>query len=115
LVKDKVKGKAFSVKADLISGKTEIVTGDLTMLTVEGGKLTPGASWVWYSGACTNGIKIGMGKSIKVSPIRTTTYYVRAEGNQNNTDCIAVTVTVDNNSKAPSAILGKSKICKTEV
>jgi gliding motility-associated-like protein len=68
--------------------------GDPTTLTVTGGSLGTGASWKWYSTSCGTGL-VGTGSSITVTPTNTTTYYVRAEGACNNTNCAQVTVTVN--------------------
>jgi PKD repeat protein len=69
------------------------LTGSTT-LSVVGGTLGNGASWKWYSGSC-GGTSEGVGATITVSPTATTTYYVRAEGDCNNTACASVTVTVN--------------------
>ena len=71
-----------------------ICNGQSTGLSVTGGSLGAGASWKWYAGGCASGSSIGTGASITVSPSATTTYYVRAEGECNNTTCASVVVTV---------------------
>lgn len=71
-----------------------ICVGATTNLTVSGGSLGSGANWQWYTGGC-GGTSVGSGANITVSPSTTTTYYVRAEGNCNNTSCQSVTVTVN--------------------
>ena len=65
-------------------------------LSVQGGTLAPGASWVWYSGSC-GGTKIGTGASLSaVAVAATTTFYVRAEGAVcGNTTCVSTTVTIN--------------------
>jgi hypothetical protein len=60
---------------------------------VVGGTLGTNASWKWYTGSC-GGTLVGTGSSIMVNPAVTTTYYVRAEGDCNNTACVQVTVNV---------------------
>ncbi|PWT96420.1 MAG: hypothetical protein C5B52_15825 [Bacteroidetes bacterium] len=62
-------------------------------LTRVGGSLGTNASWKWYSGSC-GGTAVGTGNSISVNPAVTTTYFVRAEGDCNNTTCATVTITV---------------------
>jgi|GEM_PF-1801392 len=69
-------------------------------LTVNGGSLGTGATWEWYTGSC-GGTPVGSGAGINVSPIVTTTYYVRAEGDCNNTACANITITVKTESVAP--------------
>ena len=67
--------------------------GESTTLTVIGGSLGTGASWKWYSSSC-GGTYIGSGSSISVTPSSATTYYVRAEGACNITDCTDVYVNI---------------------
>ena len=66
------------------------------ILSVFGGTLGHGASWKWYSGACS-GQPIATGSSISVAPSLNTTYYVSAEGNCNTTTCASVTITTISN------------------
>ena len=54
------------------------------MLTVQGGTLGNSATWEWYSDAGFSS-RAGSGPSISVDPLVSTTYYVRAEGDCNNT------------------------------
>lgn len=78
-----------------------ICNGSSTTLTVQGGELGTGASWVWYKGGCGTGTSIGSGTTLTVAPPNTgtsnvtTTYYVRAEGGACNytTSCAQVTIT----------------------
>lgn len=79
-----------------------VCSGSNTTLTKSGGSLGTGASWKWHSGSC-NGPIVGTGGSITVAPTSTTTYFVRAQGNCNNTSCVSVTVTVIAPSTAPSS------------
>jgi hypothetical protein len=68
--------------AEGIQGKTIVCNtqqGEQTMLHILGGKKGLNAKWVWYRNNC-NGVKEGEGDTIFVSPTKTTTYYVRAEG-----------------------------------
>jgi len=89
-----------------------ICLGASTDISVVGGSLGTGASWKWYAGGCANGASIGTGASIPVSPTVTTTYYVRAEGDCNNTLCASVVVTVKQPSTAPTgATATTSPIC----
>ena len=76
--------------------------GQSTDLSVTGGSLGTNASWKWYAGGCGSGASIGTGPSITVTPTVTTTYYVRAEGDCNNTICASVVVTVKTLSSAPT-------------
>jgi uncharacterized protein (TIGR02145 family)/uncharacterized repeat protein (TIGR02543 family) len=68
--------------------------GDSTLLSISTGELGTGASWHWYSGTC-GGTPAGTSASIKVSPVTSTSYFVRAEGGCITTNCsAAIPVTV---------------------
>lgn len=82
-------------------------------LEVYGGKLGYNANWVWYEDACGS-IKLGIGKTLSVAPSKTTTYYVRAEGQTNTTNCAILTIYVSEKSEDPIQIIGKSVICQGE-
>jgi hypothetical protein len=93
------------------AGPQAICPGESSTLSVVGGSLGTGASWVWYAGSC-GGTYVGSGASLLVWPGSTTTYYVRAEGDCNATDCASVTVTVLTNSTAPTgAAANPAAIC----
>lgn len=78
--------------------------GTTTTLSVLGGSLGTGAQWVWYDGnaCCVN--QVGTGSSIVVAPNSTTNYYVRAEGDCNNTTHASTTITVLLESTPPTSI-----------
>ncbi|HRQ49645.1 MAG TPA: T9SS type A sorting domain-containing protein, partial [Agriterribacter sp.] len=65
--------------------------GNAVNLTVQGGSLGTNAVWRWYRNSCGDTL-IGTGNMISVLPTETTTYYVRAEGDCNITDCAQVTI-----------------------
>ncbi len=88
-----------------------ICSGDPTTLSVVGGSLGTGASWQWFSGACS-GTAAGSGTSISVSPGANTTYYVLAQGSCNTTVCASLLVTV--NSNADATILSTSDVCVSD-
>ncbi len=71
-----------------------VYAGLSSTLTETGGTLGGGgAVYSWFTGSC-GGTLVGTGSSISVSPLVTTTYYVRAAGGCNTTSCASVTVTV---------------------
>ncbi len=72
-------------------------------LTVQGGSLGDGATWEWYSDAGFT-VSEGSGISITVDPAVNTTYYVRAEGDCNNTSAASQLVTVRVPSTDPTGI-----------
>ncbi|MFH0865631.1 MAG: T9SS type A sorting domain-containing protein, partial [Bacteroidota bacterium] len=76
-----------------------------TTLTANGATLSPGASYVWYTGGCgtTFLANTGSTNTLVVSPSVTTTYWVRVEGGTycaSTTGCKFVTVTVNNTVSA---------------
>ncbi len=96
-----------SVAADNITSSRDynnICVGEAITLTVNGGVLGDGAQWVWYSGSC-GGTPVASGaSSITVTPASTTTYFVRAEGDCNNTACVSLTVVVSTGAPAAAPV-----------
>lgn len=80
--------RAYSVKPDGIDSFT--ING-YTNLAISTGYLGVEAEWCWYDNDC-RGKRIGRGKRIKVKPVETTTYFVRAEGDGFKTKCTQITV-----------------------
>ena len=97
-----------------IEGLDKLCLGSSVTLKVKGGDLGLGGQWVWYSGSC--GVKkLGVGTSLTVKPLQTSSYFVRAEGNLNITSCASKTVKVFDGSIAPVSIKtlsGKDKVCE---
>ncbi len=56
-----------------------ICTGNSTTLSIASGSLNSATTWQWRKDSC-NGAMVGTGTNITVSPIATTTYFVRGEG-----------------------------------
>jgi hypothetical protein len=71
--------------------------GNMTTLSVNGGSLGSGAQWKWYTSSC-GGSLIGTGSSLNVNPVINTTYFVRAEGLCNVTNCAQITVSISNSN-----------------
>ena len=67
----------------------KICIGESVRLDVVGGQLGEDALWKWYTNDCS-GVTFGTGSSVTVSPIKTTTYYLRGEGVCNLTECISI-------------------------
>ena len=86
-----------------------ICAGNTTDLTVIGGVLGSGSSWTWYDTDPTIGSPLAVFNSTTtflysgVSPIATTTYYVRAEG-CDTTAAVQTTITVTAPSVEASGI-----------
>lgn len=92
-----------------ILGITEMCPGINTTLSVDGGFLGAGANWQWYSGSCS-GTFLASGNTLVISPSVTTTYFVRASGTCNTTDCVSHTVNVTNDPTA--TIAGVQSLCE---
>lgn len=87
--------------------------GGQVTLRVNGGGLGSNANWIWYADACGSGTPVGIGNSIAVTPIGTTTYFVRAIGTCNTTPCVSREVKVLLLSQAASSITASAdSICK---
>jgi hypothetical protein len=103
-------GPLGSSPPDGILGESKSGKDPIT-LTVSGGSLLNGSEWVWYEGNCGKQ-KIGTGSSITVRPKINTTYYVRAVGLNDKTDCVSHHVSVQRTSIPPTNVSGKTNICK---
>jgi gliding motility-associated-like protein len=106
--------KALSTDPTGIStNNNNFCPGASATLTVQGGSLGAGAVWRWYEGTCCV-TPIGTGSSIVVSPGSTTTYFVRAEGDCNNSNAASTTLTVKTNSTPPTSIsASRDTVCVT--
>ncbi len=100
-----------SLPANSISGPSTVCRGSSITLSVNGGTLGNGAIWRWFSNSCS-GTPIGTGSTISVSPVTSTTYFVRAEGTCNNTICRSQQVTVQDTSVPALFINGTTTICR---
>ena len=101
-----VRVKQGSIAPTAILGRNEICEGERNItLSVSGGKLVAQAKWVWYAGSCA-GERLGEGAFIQVSPVKTTTYFVRAENGDDITMCQSLLVSVKSRSTNPDAIEG---------
>ncbi len=100
----------------ITSSNAQVCAGTTVNLAVNGGSLGTGANWYWYQGGCGAGAPIGNGANINVSPSVTTTYYVRAEGTCNNSNCATVTILVDDLSQDPvSVIASDPSVCPNDL
>jgi hypothetical protein len=94
----------------IIASVDSICSGNSVTLSVNGGNLGSNAQWKWYSASC-GGTAVGSGSSITVTPVATTTYYVRAEGSCNTTVCASKTIKVNQFSVLASGITGNDSVC----
>ena len=76
----------------LIASASSICGNQSSNLSITNGILNDATNWYWYSGSC-GGTAVGSGTSLSVSPVTTTTYYVRGEGACNGS-CGNITVNV---------------------
>lgn len=105
-ISTKINVNQKSIAAKAINGRPSICEGEKNViLSVNGGKLVGSSKWVWYADNC-NGEKVGEGQAINVSPLKTTTYFVRAEDGADKSPCQSFQVSVTNKSIIPSAIDG---------
>jgi hypothetical protein len=74
--------------------------GDSATLQVSGGSLGTGANWVWYEGTCCI-TPLATDSVFKVFPTVTSQYFVRAEGDCNNSNSQTTTLTVKVESVEP--------------
>jgi gliding motility-associated-like protein len=84
--------KISSTNANLVTSSDSLICENSNVtLNVSGGSLGTNSQWVWYKDSCS-GNSIDTGSSINVTQASNTTYFVRAEGDCNNTSCVNVTV-----------------------
>ena len=92
----------------LSASSTTITPGQATTLQVNGGTLNSAPNWIWTTGNC-EGIQVGKGVSLLVSPNVTTTYYVQASGCGVKTTCKSITInycTAPANPSSASSSIG---------
>jgi hypothetical protein len=83
-----------STKADsIVSTKAKLCRGEFATLSVSGGNLGTTAKWQWYENGCT-GKYLGEGLSINVAPNNSTSYFVKAVGTCNITECTPIAIQV---------------------
>jgi gliding motility-associated-like protein len=103
-----------TIPTSVTASQNNICPGISTILTLNGGSLQNNDVWVWYTGAC-GAVPVGVGTTLTVTPIATTTYYVRAVGDCGASPCQTVTVDVQNGSLAPTSVASSNNnFCKGE-
>jgi len=108
-----LKAVAKTKTPNRIKGPSKIYIGQTVELSQEGGSLGLDTKWVWYVDC--GRVKIGDGEILKVSPRQETTYYLRAEGpNDENTEFVTYDAYVSLESSMPTGITGKLKMCRGE-
>jgi hypothetical protein len=94
-----------------IDAPQKVCVGSSARLTVKGGKLGLNAKWLWYSNKC-DGIPVGEGVSINVSPTADIVYYVKAQGSTNTTYCTSVSISVIKGYGNPVSVTPSSFVCE---
>ncbi len=81
----------------------------LATFSLQGGLLTPGTNWYWYSGSC-GGSPIGSGATLSNIPVSATTaFFVRAEGGVcGNTSCAITPIAINEVPTISLGIVGDS-------
>ena len=93
------------------SSPAVVCPGSSSTLSVNVLQFGAGGNIYWYSGTC-GGNFLGSGNNFVDSPISTTTYYARAEGLCNTTNCLSTTIIINTNSSSADSILAsKHNIC----
>ena len=79
-----------------VVANTSICAGATVTLSILSGNLNTATAWKWYTGSCGTTL-VGIGPTLSVNPLSTTTYYVRGEGSCASSigPCALVTVTVN--------------------
>ncbi|MFY7848584.1 MAG: T9SS type A sorting domain-containing protein, partial [Bacteroidia bacterium] len=90
-----------------ITSTADTTCGAPITLQVNGGSLGSGGRWAWYTGNC-GGTLVGIGNSLTTTPVGPTTYFVRAEGLCNTTQCVRKTIYSATASTAPVAIVASN-------
>ncbi len=88
---------------DVMESGADGCPGTTVTLEATGGINGTGAVIRWYTGPNGTGSQVDTGASIEVSPLTTTTYYVRREGDCNTTADNSIEVTAED-VVAPSAL-----------
>lgn len=83
-----------------------VCPGNSQTLTINGGSKGFSANWKWYTGGCGTGLlTTTSSNSLVITPGSTTTYYARAEGFCNNTNCVSTTMIVGGTpNTAPTSV-----------
>lgn len=105
--------KSYEATSIIPTGLTTICEGNSIKLKVEGGSLSNGAQWKWYSGTC-NGLAVATGSEVELKPLSSTTYFVRGEGYCNKTPCTSIVIAVNDKSYPPSSISTSKDVYKNK-
>lgn len=114
-VKVTIAVQEFSLEPESITTPDSMVIceGQKISLIVNGGSLARGAEWKWYNGNC-GGTSIASGEKAEFTPLSNTTYFVRAEGFCNNTNCRSTNITVNSRSISPDYISKPREVYKNK-
>ncbi len=95
------------------TGTHSICTGNSITLIRSGGILSTSGNFYWYKDSC-DGITIGNGNAINVTPDSTTTYYVRSEDSCGIGSCVSITIEVNPIPQITSLTSSSSIFCNND-
>lgn len=91
------------VLSEISASENVICPGQETVLSISEGSLNGAVDWVWYNGAC-EADEGTTGAEIVVSPMESTTYFVKATGGcaeELDIDCLSITIEVEDDVTPP--------------
>jgi len=95
-----------------ILGAESICRPGKIQLTVNGGKLGLSANWYWYTDSLLSN-SIAFGSRLEYNLVKSTKFFVKAVGQENETEPVSLEVNVDSVYIDPDKIVtGKSEICE---
>ncbi len=101
----------------ITANSTSTCSGSCVSLTVNGGSLGTGANWKFYKVSCGGTLLCSTTGSQCTNidcPTSNTTYFVRAEGTCNTTNCVQTTVTV-NTVPMVVTVMGGGTFCNNNI
>ena len=105
-----------TIPSGINASSLTVCSGDPVTLTVQGGSLGTNANWTWHEAGCGAGTAISNGNQVIVNPITQTTYFARAEGACNTTNCVSITINTQDLSTQPTAIVpSANNICPGDI
>jgi hypothetical protein len=87
-----------------ISGINFVCKGSSLELNVNGGTISPDASWTWYKNHLDKASEVGKGRNIIVYPESNSKYFVRGEGSCSVTTTKSIDIEVGQYSTPPKGI-----------
>lgn len=101
---------------ELIASQLIVCPGTETELSVSDGELNSASDWIWNSISCDN-IEGTTGQVVTVSPMQTTTYYVKSLGGCSEFSenaCLSITIEVEEDVTPPEITAPENTILTTD-